>query len=248
VTLALLSYNIRFGGAGREREIARVVRDAGADLVVFQEATDTRVVGRIAEAAGMANWGARRGHSTAFASRVAIDHHEWHRPPGARHPFLEIVPAGTEFRVFGLHLSAVHSNWTERRRVREIRSLLGAIAREQHGFHALVGDFNTLAPDALLDVRRLPMRLRPLVWLSGGRVRWQTIQIMLDGGYVDGYRLFDTTGDGFTFPTWDPHVRLDYLFVPAAYAGRVRDCRVVRSDGVARASDHFPLFATLEIA
>ena len=44
----LLSYNIRFGGRGREQEIAGVIRSADPDIVVFQEATDTRVIDQLA--------------------------------------------------------------------------------------------------------------------------------------------------------------------------------------------------------
>ena len=77
--------------------------------------------------------------------------------------------------MFGVHLSALHAAWTERRRVFELRSLLRSVERHQHGFHVLAGDFNTLAPTENLDVARLPARLRPFVWLSGGRIRWRTI-------------------------------------------------------------------------
>ena len=247
MTLSLLSYNIRYGGTGREQLLAETIERCAPDLVVFQEATDPRVVERLAAATGMREWASRPGHSTGFMSRVPIERYEWHLPQGGRHAFLEIVPAGSDFRVFGLHLSAVHSKWTERRRVRELRAMLGAIARHQKGFHALVGDFNTLAPGELLDIRRLPLRLRPLVWLSGGRIRWETIQIMFDGGYVDAFRRLNPDDAGLTFPTWDPHIRLDYLFVPALFAERIADCRVVTGDGTSRASDHFPLLAKIEV-
>jgi exodeoxyribonuclease-3 len=148
-----------------------------------------------------------------------------------------------------VHLSAVHSAWTERRRVRELTALLAAIERHQSGFHVLAGDFNTLAPGEELDIRRLPWRLRGVVWLSGRKIRWQTIQLMLEARYVDGYRLLHPTGQGFTFPTWDPHVRLDYVFLPSPAAGRLKECRVVSgSPRLVEASDHFPLLAELEIS
>lgn len=251
MTLSLLSYNIRFGGAGREERIAAVVRECAPDVVVFQEATDPRVVERVADLAGMPTWGARPGHSMGFASRLDVEHHEWHRPPGARHPFLEIVPAGTEFRIFGLHLSAVHSRWTEHRRVRELRALLKGIERHQEGFHVLVGDFNALSPGEPLDARRLPPRLRVLVWLSGGAVRLKqlAIQNVLDGGYVDAFRALHPDDRGYTFPTWDPHVRLDYVFTPARYATRLEACEVVYDGGeTKKASDHFPLLARIAVA
>ncbi|MGH9942784.1 MAG: endonuclease/exonuclease/phosphatase family protein [Pyrinomonadaceae bacterium] len=248
MTLKVLSYNIRYGGAGREELLAAAIRERDPDVVVFQEATRPQVVERLAAATGMKTWAARPGHSVGFISRLEIAHHEWHRPRGARHPFLELVPAGTNIRIFGVHLSAVHSYWTERRRVRELHSLLGLVARHRETFHVLTGDFNTLAPGELLDTKRLPPRLRPLVWLSGGRVRYKTIQIMLDAGYSDGYRALHPTDAGHTFPTWDPHVRLDYYFLPSRFAERLTACEVVNTgEASAKASDHFPLLAHFEI-
>jgi exodeoxyribonuclease-3 len=148
-----------------------------------------------------------------------------------------------------LHLSAIHSKWTERRRVRELSALVKAIEKHQGGFHVLVGDFNALAPGELLDARRMPARLRALIWLSGGDIRRDTIRIMLEGGYVDGYRSLHPEEKGFTFPTWDPHVRLDFVFLPGPFAGRLSSCQVIdHANGVAQASDHFPLLAHLDVA
>jgi len=245
VTLRLLSYNIRYGGRGREAELARVIRAVAPDLVVIQEGSRPAVIERLARETGLAHWGSRRGESLAFMSREPVAHAEWHRPRVSRHAFLEIVPAGDRWRVFGVHLSAVHAAWTERRRWYELRALLVAIQQHQHGPHALVGDFNTLAPGELLDVRKLPARLRALVWLSGGRIRWRTIQAVLDAGYADAYRHLQPDLVGSTFPTWDPHVRLDYLFVPQAHVERVSRCQVITDDPARGASDHLPLLAEL---
>lgn len=248
MSFRLLSYNIRFGGRGRESRIAEVIRSVSPDLVVFQEATDPKVIERLAEATQMPFWAARARHSIAYASRSPVAAHEWRNPSGARHSFMEIVLADGETRVFGLHLSARFSKWSERKRAREIRALLEGIRLHQHGFHALVGDFNTLAPGELLEVRRMPRWIRALVWLSGRDIQRETIQIMLDANYVDCFRSLYPHERGSTFPTWDPHVRLDYVFLPSAFADRLRECRVVREpDAVFRASDHFPLLAHLDI-
>lgn len=247
MTLKALSYNIRYGGLGREHSLAAVIREAAPDLVVLQEAVRPRVVERLAAETGMNVWASRPGQSLAFMSRNEIAHYEWHRPPGARHPFLEIVPAGSEFRIFGLHLSAIHSNWTERRRIREIGALLEGIKRHQEGFHALLGDFNTIAPGETLEARMLPARLRALLWL-GGAIQYRTIQILLNAGYMDGYRSLHPLKKGFTFPTYAPHVRLDYIFLPAAFADRLKVCEIIQGDATAiEASDHFPLLAHLEL-
>ena len=111
----------------------------------------------------------------------------------------------------------------------------------------MVGDFNTLAPGELLDAARLPARLRALVWLSGGNIRWETIGIMLAAGYADGYRVLHPLEKGFSFPTWDPHLRLDYVFLPATFVERLKACDVVNNIPIAaQASDHFPLLAQID--
>jgi len=247
LSVTLLSYNIRFGGIGREENLAKVIKDSEADLVILQEATRPQVVERVARASGMTSWGARAGHSLGFLSRIEIASHDWRSLPGSRRAFLEVVTRDGEFRIFGVHLSAIHSNWTERRRVRELRALLHTIGEDRDGFHILIGDFNTLAPGELLETRRLPLRLRPFIWLSGGFIRWETIQIMLDSGYVDAYRIFHPLENGFTFPTWNPHVRLDYVFVPSTHAKNVKSCELLsKTDAVSHASDHLPLRVDLE--
>ena len=245
--LRLLSYNIRYGGAGREEPLASVIRAVAPDLVILQEATKPGVVERVANATGMMQWGSRAGESLGFMSRRPLVHAEWHKPRVSRHAYLELVPDGCEWRAFGVHLSAVHAAWTERRRVYELRALLAAIARRQPGPHALVGDFNTLAPGELLDFRKLPHRLRALVWLSGGRIRWRTIQTILDAGYVDAFRHLQPDVVGCTFPTWDPHARLDYLFVPGGSIAQVRTCEVRTESPTRDASDHFPMLAELDV-
>ncbi len=246
--LRILSYNIRRGGAGREDHLLAVIRGCNPDLVLFQEARTPATIAKLAASAGMAQWGAADRTSLGFMSRRPVAHHAWHQPRVSRHAFLEIVPSGTDSRIFGVHLAAVHSAWTERRRLYELRALLSAIARHQHGPHVLMGDFNTLAPGELLDIRQLPARLRTLVWLSGGRIRWRTVQSILDSGYIDGYRTLHPENPGFTFPTWKPHLRLDYAFVPAAARGRLRTCEVVNGAHALTASDHFPLFVEFDTA
>ncbi|HEV7746433.1 MAG TPA: endonuclease/exonuclease/phosphatase family protein [Pyrinomonadaceae bacterium] len=244
----LLSYNIRFGGRKRQKQLTEVIDAVAPDLVVFQEAIDPEVISNLAAATGLPFWAARREHSIGYISRHEISHHEWHYPAGAKHSFLEIAIKGSETRIFGLHLSSMFSKWGERRRVREIRALLESIEKHQHGFHVLVGDFNTLAAGELLDVRRMPAWIRGLVWLSGRDIQRETIQIVRDAKYTDAYRSLHPDDKGFTFPVWDPHLRLDYLFVPERFANRVLQCEVVADLQVAlQASDHFPLLAKLDL-
>lgn len=247
MTLTVLTYNIRYGGLGREAPLAAVIAARQPDLVVLQEATRPQVVAALAERLGLGIWGAERGRSLGYLSRLPLARAAWHRPRWSRHAFLELVPEAAGVAIFGVHLSAVHSNWTERRRALEVRSLLKGIEPAQRGLHAVVGDFNTLAPGEQLDLPRLPPRLRAVVYLTGRRIRWQTIELMLETGYVDGFRMRRPECPGYTFPSWDPHVRLDYVFVPGAHADRLAACEVVEDPQARLASDHLPLLARLDL-
>jgi endonuclease/exonuclease/phosphatase family metal-dependent hydrolase len=248
VPLRVLSYNICRGGAGKEEQLAAVIAAVAPDIVVLQEATTPAVVEKLAARTGMAQWASSRGESLGFLSRRKVRHFQWHHPRLSRHAFLEIEPGPGELRIFGVHLSALYSAWTEQHRVVELRALLANIARHQRGFHLLAGDFNTLAPGDLLDFRKLPNRLRALVWLSGGKIRWRTIQLVLDAGYVDSYRLGHQGISGFTFPSWAPHVRLDYVFTPAGFSKRIYSCEIVTHPAAPAASDHLPLLAEVDFA
>src|SRR5262249_53624971 len=211
------------------------------------EATNPAVVSRVAAENGMKYWGSTPGHSVGYMSRLEVTHHEWHKHRGARRAMLELAFADTSTRVFGVHLSPVHSNWMERRRVAELQGMLRAIAKYQEGFHVLAGDFNTLAPGERLDLHLLPPHLRFIALIGGGAIRWQTVQIMLDAAYADGFRLLHPDDKGHTFPTWSPHVRIDYLFVPNTAVARLKRCEVINGPITREASDHFPLLAEIDL-
>jgi len=205
------------------------------------------VIRTLAAGAAMQHCAAAPKLSLGFMSRLPIASHSWHRPRVSRHAFLEIVPKDLAIRLFGVHLSAVFAALTERRRAFELRALIAAIQREQHGFHAVTGDFNTLAPGELFDFKALPQKVKATLWLSGGRVRWRTIQLMLDAGYADVFRSLHPADPGLTLPTPKPQVRLDYLFVPAPELARVTRCEVIRTPAAHEASDHFPLLAEISL-
>ena len=253
--MRLLTYNIREGGVGRAEEIAEVIRAADPDVVALQEARAPDVVERIAKVAGFSFFGSRLSHSTGFLSNVPVVNHQWRQLPRTRHAVLEVVLGDSLPRLFVLHLRAWFSNWTERQRARELRGLLDGIQdqlkkeKRAFAFHVLAGDFNALAPGERFDPSPMPRWIRGMVWLSGRDIARSTIEMMKSDGYVDAWRALhaDQEGEpGYTFPVWNPHVRLDYVFTPKEYASRFVECDVRRTpQQVHTASDHFPLLVEI---
>jgi exodeoxyribonuclease III len=238
VSLRLLTYNIRYGGVGRVELLAQVIRECRPDIAVLEEATRPEVVERLAAECQMPNWGARFGHSVAWVARVDVAASLWRGHWLAKRSYLELKTAG--MLVAGVHLAAIHSNLTEQRRTWELRSILRAMPQEPH---VLLGDFNSIAPGEPFELARLPRRLRAITWATGGAVRWRTIGMMPAAGYVDAYRAVHPTDPGYTFPAWDPHLRLDYCFVKNR---EVVACEVVSDvPGVRQASDHLPLLSVI---
>jgi exodeoxyribonuclease-3 len=255
--LRLLTYNIREGGVGRAEAIAEVIKAAKPDVVALQEARDPSVVERIAKLAGFEYSGSQRSHSTGFLSHVPVLNYGWRHPPRTRHALLEVSLDAGFPRLFVLHLRAWFSKWSERRRAQELRGLLDGIQeqliREKHAFafHLLAGDFNALAPGERLDPSHMPRWIRGMIWLSGRDIARTTIEMMKTDGYVDAWRTLHADPEketGYTFPVWDPHVRLDYVFTPAEYGSRFRACEVRRiPEEVRTASDHFPLLVEVDV-
>ena len=246
--LKLLSYNIRFGGQNRGKKIAEVINFVAPDIVVFQEAYTPGVIEQIANDCGMKTLGAREAHSIAFVAKSEVANFQWHRPLGSTHSFLEIVLGDHQTRIFGLHLKPRFSKWSERKRAHEIRALLDGIKEHQSGFHILVGDFNTLAPGERFNLQKMPIWIRVLIWASGRDIKRETVQTLLDAGYVDGFRRLFPSDIGHTFPVYNPHVRLDYVFLPNLYAERLKSIEIIKQPPIVQtASDHYPLLASLEI-
>ena len=71
--LRLVSYNIRFGGRGRDGLISDVLGKLEPDVVVFEEAYDPRVLESIGTRLGMSQVMARSDHSVAAMARVPLD-------------------------------------------------------------------------------------------------------------------------------------------------------------------------------
>lgn len=253
--MRFLTYNIREGGVGRAEQIAEVIRAAEPHVVALQEARDPETVERVRSLTGFRHAGSRPGYSTGFLSNIPVIAHAWRQPPHTRHAILEVTLGDGCPRVFVIHLRAWFSNWTERQRARELRGLLDGIKQQlkkeenAFAFHVLAGDFNALAPGESFDSSPMPAWIRAMVFLNGRDIARSTIELMQSEGYVDAWRVLNSdrsVNPGYTFPVWNPHVRLDYVFTPTAYASRFTLCEVRDApSAVKSASDHFPLLVEI---
>ncbi len=243
--MRLLSYNIKFGGRGRERFIANVIRSANPDVVILQEATHPAIVEQLANISGLTYWAARAGFSLAFMSRRPTNHYSWHHTKWLKHSFLELDIHNFPVRIFGVHLRPHYSKWNEYRRVQELKSILDIIDNNKAAVpHLMVGDFNAVAPGDIVYTNRMPIWIRLLIRISGGQINREAINVLLRYGYVDGFKRLYPYNNGFTFPTSTPNVRIDYLFLSAHVPYSIKECFVLNSGlNVLSASDHYPLMA-----
>jgi endonuclease/exonuclease/phosphatase family metal-dependent hydrolase len=124
--LRLVSYNIRFGGRGRDGLIADVLGKLEPDIVVLEEATDPRVVESIGSRLGMREVLARPNHSVAAMARVPLAAADWHSYRRGR-AVLQLALPEHGLRVMGVHLSAGMSWRGERVRIAEAGRLLEGI-------------------------------------------------------------------------------------------------------------------------
>jgi exodeoxyribonuclease-3 len=243
--MRIVSYNIQFGGLRREAAIAEVLRSVAPDVVVLQEANNPGVVQSVAQAAGLAFCYARKGHSLALMSRLPVASCEWKRPRRMRHSFIHAEVGN--LHLFGVHLQPYFSRWSEGQRVREVHTLLKLAEPYREQPHVLLGDFNAIAPSDEIEIRRMPRWIRLMIRVGAGKIATYAIRTLLEHDYLDGYRAFHPDLPGPTVPSWSPHIRLDYMFLPQAFRDCLTDCAVVTDSAVNRASDHCPLLAVLDI-
>jgi len=124
--LRLVSYNIRFGGRGRDGLIADVLGKLDPDVVVFEEAYDLKVLDSIAGRLNMHEVLGRPEHSVGAISRVSLDQAEWRTYRRGR-AVLELGLPDHGLHIIGVHLSAGLSGRGERLRIAEAGRLIEGI-------------------------------------------------------------------------------------------------------------------------
>ncbi len=254
MTLRLLTYNICFGGRSRESQILQVLHSQEADIILLQEVTQPSIAVDLAAALDMRLFLAQgNAASIALLSKFPITEERSHHPfPPVRDTVLEAAISyapNCVLYVIGVHPIAYPGTLFEYWRNWELKIALDAAAVHGTKPCILAGDFNAIGPADKVLTDSAPTFMRLLYRLQGGRVFRQSVQRVLASGFVDCFRYLHPVTDGFTIPTPDPKVRLDYVFANATMLPFLRRCEVVSSpDAVHHASDHYPLVADYEMS
>jgi endonuclease/exonuclease/phosphatase family metal-dependent hydrolase len=268
--MKILTYNIH-GWRGPEPEgafnldmLTQVISDTGADLIGLNEvfhsypADGGAALTLLAERLGMyyafgpalaAEESPRRiPYGNALLSRWPILAHAAHRLPagtgGERRGLFEAriaLPGERILTVYVTHLD----HRSESVRLAQWTAANAWLGRERSRYHLLVGDFNALAasdyPDAA-DVDRLQAQRDAEGWPPPA---FDLVDRVLKTGYVDAFARIGA-GLSATFPSDTPHIRIDYVFVPEAWASALVSCRRWEHSLVPAASDHVPVLTELD--
>jgi exonuclease III len=87
-----------------------------------------------------------------------------------------------------------------------------------------------------------PLWVKAQAWFQLGSIPRWALGMLLNAGYVDCFRELHPEEDGFTLPSVDPQVRLDYVFAAPPLNDALRECQVITAPkAVTSASDHLPV-------
>lgn len=218
-TLRVMTYNILFGGTGREKQIRDVIEAIQPDIAVFTEVTSAKSFDLIADAVGPHVAGRvdrRRREFPVIVSRWPLEQSQTWGPAWSPTKWVSAMA-----RPFGTRAVAVHGVqfvpqplWPfELCRLAEARALVRYLQAQAETSHVLAGDFNALIGEDRQDLRGAPLWVRAQLLLQGGRTMRWALRHLQRRGLVDCYRACNASMDGFTVPSWSPSARIDYVFV-----------------------------------
>jgi exonuclease III len=145
-----------------------------------------------------------------------------------------------------------HPDTTEEQKAEFLKPLLENCGEN----HLLVGDFNALSPQDDYDVPKLVKGYESFMkgkgkLKVGDMLEYQTIKTILERGFIDIYKKTNPDKKEFTMPTdlrsknKDSAIRIDYMFCSDNF--EVVESGVVKNKLTERASDHYPVYATIKV-
>jgi len=246
--LRVATYNLEFGGRGREGAITAVCRALNADILALTEADDPQVVAGLAEALQMEHvWerGSGERHIATLSRYPILESRIYNEPPLTQAVLMTRIAApGGELTCYNVHFLPFLLLPFEMRRWQAVGALLRLIAASPPGPHLILGDINAIGPGDRVLQHRNPARMRRMMLLQLRLIFRLSIPRLLRAGYTDCFRALNPHKDGFTWWTINPTTRYDYIFADPQMSVRLRQCRVEQTHpAIAEASDHFPLLA-----
>jgi exodeoxyribonuclease-3 len=250
--LRLMTYNILYGGIGREAQLLEVIRTANPDLVLLQEVTRADVITALAKTLKLQHFIAKGNRfSVALLSRFPILEANTHNQFPLRDSVLEAsiqISADQRLYIIGVHPIAFPGTFFEYWRNWELSIALKRALMHHEDACLIAGDFNAISPHDRVVIDTAPRIMHLLYGLQLGYIFRHAMRKLLATRFLDCYRHLHPTQDGFTIPTPNPKVRLDYILANQRLAPRLTSCDVVTApDAVHRASDHYPLVADFEL-
>jgi endonuclease/exonuclease/phosphatase family metal-dependent hydrolase len=247
----VVTYNIRDGGEDYLEEIGAVLEQIQPDIVALQEANDDYVFNALASRLGFtAILGeGNHGYHVGILSRYPVLNWQNYANPFPFHHTLLRVELKTslgEIAVFATHLHPGYTNGAEMHRLEEVELILNQLEQEKARRCILLGDFNAVSPQDILQLEDWALQWRIQILAQGGEISREALQRILDFGLVDCYRTFfpnNLTHPGYTLPAPKPNVRLDYIFINQALIKHLQNCQIWDKEPALQASDHLPVFA-----
>jgi exonuclease III len=254
MTFKFMTYNILDGGINRENLILQVLKASQPDAVILQEVTNPNIIQNFAKVLEMKLFLAQ-GNSRRYLALLSrfpiIFQQNIHPFPPIKHTILEATieyAPNQHLHLFGVHLVPHFFVAFEWWRAWEIKVTLQRAIQKHSEPCLIAGDFNAVAPQDRVIKQGLPLFLKIMLWLQGGRIFHQVISKTLSAGFTDCYRLVNERKEGFTLPAPDPHIRLDYIFSNGKLKANLQKCYVVSEpSSVRQASDHLPVVAEFNI-
>ncbi len=121
----------------------------------------------------------------------------------------------------------------------------------------LLGDMNSLSPHERhsRNIRALAPRYRAryLLACEGHKPATNVVRVLERASFIDLWWQDRQSAPGYTAPTplakgrEFSHMRVDYIFATERLAKTLVECAVVRNRKTDRASDHYPVYADLNI-
>lgn len=250
--MKIVSYNIQDGGIGREPLILKAIKQFDADLIILQEVTNLHLVEEISTKCNMFHYVARGNgkRSLVLLSKHHVNYFKSFHPFPLKHTLLEakLERDHQEISFFGVHLAAYPFLPFEVWRLLEIYIILSRTKRLGAKNIIMCGDFNSVAPSDAVSLDHIPRWMKVILILTqGGSFPRYVIRYLYRAGLLDCYKELNNDA-GYTLPTLNPHIRLDYFFISQSLKDKINKCQVIMEPDILKlASDHFPILLAIDI-